>query len=82
MLMWQRGQVLWTVVVVEIYWVRLLIRLVGLVTWPSDGVSLRLWAVAAIDNGGDGDVARWTGDVARWTGNVAIWMGDVNDGGG
>jgi len=25
---------------------------------------LRLWAVVAIDNGGDGNVARWTGDMA------------------
>ena len=38
--------------------------------------------LAAIDNGGDGDMVRWTGDVARWTGDVAIWMGNVNDGGG
>jgi len=60
------------VVVVEIYSAWLLIRLVGLVTWPSDGVSLRSWAVVAIDDGGDGDVVRWTGDVARWTGDVAI----------
>jgi len=64
MLMWRHGQVLWTVVVVEIYWAQLSIRLVGLVTWPSDGVSLRSWVVVAIDDGGDGDVARWTGNVA------------------
>ena len=49
--------------------------LVTLVTWPSDGVSWRSWAVAAIDDGGDGDVARWRGDVARW-------RGVVHDGGG
>ena len=29
------------VLVVEIYWVQLSIRLVGLVTWPSKGVLLR-----------------------------------------
>jgi len=66
------------VLVVEVYWAWLSIRLVGLVTWPSEGVllrswaSLRSWAVAAIDDGGDNDVARWTGNVARWTGNMAI----------
>jgi len=70
------------VVVVETYWAQLLIRLVGLVTWPSNGVSWRSWVVAAIDDGGDGDVARWTGDVVRWMGDMAIWMGDVNNGGG
>jgi len=35
-------------------------------------VSLRLWAVVAIDDGGDGDVVRWTGNVVRWTGDVVI----------
>jgi len=60
------------VVVVEIYWAQLSIRLVGLVTWPSEGVLLRSWAVVAIDDGGDGDVVRWMGDVARWMGDMAI----------
>jgi len=72
MLTWRHGQVPWMVLVVEVYWAQLSIRLVGLVTWPSEGVLLRSWVVAAIDNGGDGNVARWTGNVVRWTGNVAI----------
>jgi hypothetical protein len=41
--------------------VRVLIDLLGLVTWPSDGVSWRSWAVAAIGNGGDGEMAVGTG---------------------
>jgi len=60
------------VVVVEIYWVQLSIRLVGLVTWPNKGVSLRSWVVVAIDDGGDGNMARWMGNVARWMGDVVI----------
>jgi len=35
----------------------MLVDLLGLVMWPSDGVSWRLWVVGAIDNGGNGDVA-------------------------
>jgi hypothetical protein len=38
--------------------------------------------VAAIEDGGGGDVVCWTGDVAMWTGDVARWKGVVNDGGG
>jgi hypothetical protein len=41
--------------------VRVLVDLLGLVTWPSDGVSWRSWAVAAIGNGGDGKMAVGTG---------------------
>jgi hypothetical protein len=41
--------------------VRVLVDPLGLVTWPSDGVSWRLWAVAAIGNGGDGEMAVGTG---------------------
>jgi len=40
---------------------RVLVDLLGLVTWPSDGVSWRSWVVGAIDNGGNGDVAVGTG---------------------
>jgi len=41
----------------------MLIDLLGLVTWPSDSVSWRSWAVGAIDNGGNGDMAVGTGVV-------------------
>jgi len=40
-----------------------LVNLLGLVTWPSDSVSWRLWAVGAIDNGGNSNVAVGTGVV-------------------
>ena len=39
----------------------MLVNLIGLVTWPSDGVSWRSWAVGAIDNGGNSDVVVGTG---------------------
>jgi hypothetical protein len=41
--------------------VRVLVNPLGLVAWPSDGVLWRSWAVAAIGNGGDGDMAVGTG---------------------
>jgi hypothetical protein len=40
---------------------RVLVDPLGLVMWPSDGVSQRSWAVAAIGNGGDSDMAVGTG---------------------
>jgi len=39
----------------------MLVDLLGLVMWPSDGVSWRSWAVGAIDNGANGDMVVGTG---------------------
>ena len=41
----------------------MLIDLLGLVTWPSNGVSWRSWVVAAIDNGGNSNMVVGTGVV-------------------
>ena len=39
----------------------MLVDLLGLVMWPSDSVSWRLWVVGDIDNGGNSNVAVGTG---------------------
>ena len=58
----------------------MLVDLLELVTQPSDSVSWRLWAVGAIDNGGNGDMAVGTGVVDRCHGQwwwLRTEVGDV-----
>jgi len=65
---------------------RVLVDLLGLVTWPSDGVLWRSWVVAAMDGG---HLRRGCGVVmsphCRWcwgNSDMAVGTGVVDSGGG
>jgi len=73
MLTWRHGQVSWTVVVVEIYWAWSSIRLVGLVTWPNEGVSLRSWGWRPLMMV---VMATWQDGWAMWQDGLATWQYD------